>query len=53
VHFDEKIGMLTVAGKVIRVPGEGLLRVDETSGRIDTQMAGLRDRTVRINDENR
>lgn len=28
--FDEKTGMLTVAGKVIRVPGEGLLRVDET-----------------------
>ena len=28
--FDEKIGMLTVAGKVIRVPGQGLLRVDET-----------------------
>ncbi|WP_101947346.1 site-specific integrase [Mycobacterium sp. 3519A] len=28
--FDEKTDMLTVAGKVIRVPGEGLMRVDET-----------------------
>lgn len=29
-NFDEKTGELGVAGKVIRVPGEGLLRVDET-----------------------
>ena len=28
--FDEKTDMMTVAGKVIRVPGEGLMRVDET-----------------------
>jgi len=28
--LDDKTNMLTVAGKVIRVPGEGLLRVDET-----------------------
>lgn len=28
--FDEKTSMLAVNGKVIRVPGEGLLRVDET-----------------------
>lgn len=28
--FDEKTGELSVAGKVIRVPGEGLMRVDET-----------------------
>jgi integrase len=28
--FDEKTGMLTITGKVIRVPGEGLLRIDET-----------------------
>lgn len=28
--FDEKTDMLTVAGKVIRVSGEGLMRVDET-----------------------
>jgi integrase len=28
--FDEKTNMLTAAGKVIRVPGEGLMRVDET-----------------------
>lgn len=28
--FDEKTGTLTVTGKVIRVTGEGLLRVDET-----------------------
>jgi integrase len=28
--LDQKNNMLTVAGKVIRVPGEGLLRVDET-----------------------
>lgn len=30
VDFDEKASMLTVTGKVIRVSGEGLLRVDET-----------------------
>ncbi|QQW36525.1 site-specific integrase [Mycobacterium marinum] len=30
VDFDEKASMLAVTGKVIRVPGEGLLRVDET-----------------------
>jgi integrase len=28
--FDEKAGTLTITGKVIRVPGEGLQRVDET-----------------------
>ncbi|VBA60558.1 Tyrosine recombinase XerD [Mycobacterium attenuatum] len=28
--FDEKANMLAVTGKVIRVPSEGLLRVDET-----------------------
>jgi integrase len=28
--FDEKGGMLKITGKVIRVPGEGLQRVDET-----------------------
>ena len=27
--FDERSGELSVAGKVIRVPGEGLVRVDE------------------------
>lgn len=30
VDFDEKASMLAVTGKVIRVPGEGLRRVDET-----------------------
>lgn len=33
--FDEKTDMLAVAGKVIRVPGEGLLRVDETKSAAD------------------
>nr|WP_272952244.1 site-specific integrase [Mycolicibacterium vanbaalenii] len=28
--FDEKAGILAVAGKVIRVTGQGLMRVDET-----------------------
>lgn len=30
IDYDAKAGMLTVAGKVIRVPGQGLLRVGET-----------------------
>jgi integrase len=30
VDYDAKAGVLTVTGKVIRVPGQGLLRVDET-----------------------
>jgi integrase len=30
IDFDAKAGVLTVTGKVIRVPGQGLLRVDET-----------------------
>lgn len=30
MDVDEKAGMLAVTGKVIRVPGEGLLRVEET-----------------------
>jgi len=30
IDFDEKTNMLAVTGKVIGVPGEGLLRVDET-----------------------
>jgi integrase len=30
IDFNEKANMLAVTGKVIRVPGEGLLRVDET-----------------------
>ncbi|WP_407689747.1 site-specific integrase [Mycobacterium sp. HUMS_1102779] len=30
LDFDAKASMLAITGKVIRVPGEGLLRVDET-----------------------
>ena len=30
IDYDAKAGVLTVTGKVIRVPGQGLLRVDET-----------------------
>jgi integrase len=32
--FDEKTSMLTIGGKVIRVPGEGLMRVDETKSAV-------------------
>jgi integrase len=39
--FDEKIGMLTVAGKMIRVPGEGLLRV-----RVDGTKSAAGRRTI-------
>jgi integrase len=28
--YDEKAGTLTVTGKVVRVPGQGLVRIDET-----------------------
>ena len=30
IDYDAKAGVLTVTGKVIRVPGQGLLRVEET-----------------------
>jgi integrase len=32
--FNEKTGMLAVAGKVVRVPGEGLMRMDETKSAV-------------------
>jgi integrase len=53
--YDDAASTITVTGKVIRVTGHGLQRVDETSmtqdrymarGRIHTQVADLLDRTV-------
>jgi len=40
--FDEKSGELTVAGKLIRVPGEGLLRVDQTKSAAGRRTIPLR-----------